>query len=156
MRILVVSDSHGDRRRLREAVAAQPQAAAVIHLGDGLREAQDVADEYPSLPFFVVRGNCDFGLLADDAPTSRLERLGGVRVFCTHGHLYDVKYGLLRVELAAREQQARVLLHGHTHLAYTDYQDGLYSMNPGCLAQGYGLLDITPQGILPHLVEVDR
>lgn len=156
MRILVVSDSHGNRRALRETLMEQPNASAVIHLGDGLREAQDIAAEYPQLPFFTVRGNCDFGLLADDAPLSRLERFAGVRVFCTHGHLYEVKYGLLRVELAAREQGAQVLLHGHTHCPYTDYQEGLYMMNPGCLSEGYGLLDITPQGIMPHLVEVSR
>lgn len=155
MRILVVSDSHGDRRSLRDAVLAQPQASAVIHLGDGMREAQDIADEFVDLPFYMVRGNCDWSSVLD-APTSRLERLGGKRVFCTHGHLYDVKYDPIRAVLAAREQQADVLLFGHTHVPFTDYQDGLHIMNPGSLSRSYGLLDITPQGILPHLVEVSR
>lgn len=159
MRILVVSDTHGSGELLEQALLAQPQAAAVIHLGDGAREAQDMADKFPQLPFYPVRGNCDWGRLADDLPISRLERFAGRRVFCTHGHAYDVKSGLYRAVMAARENKADVLLYGHTHQALADYEDGLYILNPGSLSRGgrpsYGLLDITPQGIVTRVVEVD-
>ena len=40
MRVLVVSDSHGDSISLRRAILAQPKAEVVIHLGDGEVEAQ--------------------------------------------------------------------------------------------------------------------
>ncbi len=154
MRILVVSDSHGNRQRLWDTVASQSGLSGVIHLGDGLREAEDVAGDFPSIPFYTVQGNCDFPSVAYDAPTSRLEILGGVRVFCTHGHLYNVKYDLIRAVLAAEEVSAGVLLYGHTHIPFTDYREGLHIMNPGSLSRSYGLLDITPAGIHPHLVEV--
>lgn len=159
MRILVVSDTHGSEELLQQAIGAQPQAAAVIHLGDGAREAQILADKFPDIPFYQVRGNCDWGLPTDALPVSRLERMGGKRVFCTHGHTYDVKYGLYRATMAARENRADVLLYGHTHQAFTAYDDGLHILNPGSLSRGgrpsYGLLDITSRGILPHVVEVD-
>ena len=159
MRILVVSDTHGNGDLWQQVILEQPRAAAVIHLGDGAREAQDMADKFPMLPFYLVRGNCDWGMAAEDLPVSRVERLAGKRIFCTHGHAYDVKYGLYRVTMAARENKADVLLYGHTHQAFTDYEDGLHILNPGSLSRGghpsYGLLDITPQGILPHVVEVD-
>ena len=35
MRILVVSDSHGDYRSLKKAIAAQPTAEVIVHCGDG-------------------------------------------------------------------------------------------------------------------------
>ena len=38
MRILVVSDSHGNDSSLRRAILAQPKAEVVIHLGDGEEE----------------------------------------------------------------------------------------------------------------------
>ena len=38
MRILVVSDSHGNDGNLRRAILAQPKAEVVIHLGDGEEE----------------------------------------------------------------------------------------------------------------------
>ena len=40
MRILVVSDSHGNDANLRRAILAQPTAEVVIHLGDGEEELQ--------------------------------------------------------------------------------------------------------------------
>ena len=80
-------------------------------------------------------------------------------MFATNGHAYDVKSGLYRAVMAAREQKADVLLYGHTHCALEDYDDGLYILNPGSLSRGsrpsYGLLDITPQGITTRVVEVD-
>ena len=120
MRILVVSDTHGSGELLQQVILAQPNAAAVIHLGDGAREAQDMAQRFAPLPFYQVQGNCDWGMAASDLPVSRLELLGGKRVFATHGHAYDVKSGLYRAVMAAREQKADVLLYGHTHCALED------------------------------------
>lgn len=157
MRIVVVSDTHGNGRALRQAILDQPRASAVIHLGDGVREAQEAAREFADLPFFLVRGNCDWSTAGEEIPVTRLEFLGGKRILCTHGHAYEVKYGLYRAVCAAHEQRADVLLYGHTHQAYTDYEDGLYILNPGSLSRGgpvsYGLLDITPQGIVPHVIK---
>ena len=57
MRILVVSDSHGNGGNLRRAIMAQPNAEVVIHLGDG-------EEEWPPLGkmFLAVRGNFVFCL----------------------------------------------------------------------------------------------
>lgn len=150
MRVLVTSDSHGDAYRLEQAILAQPSATAVIHLGDGAREAENAAEKFPQLTFYQVRGNCDLG--AFDLPLVRRETLGGRRLFLTHGHVYEVKYGLYRAVCAAREQEAHVLLFGHTHEPLSTYDDGLYIVNPGSLHSGrYAFLDISPAGIMPSL-----
>ena len=50
-----------------------------------------------------------------------------------------------------------MLLYGHTHNAFTDYEEGLYMMNPGSLngwQATYGTLDITPQGIVTNIVKL--
>ncbi len=159
MRIVVISDTHGNGRALRQAVMDQPQASAVIHLGDGVREAQEAAQEFAELPFYLVRGNCDFSAVGEEIPVIRLEKLGGKRILCMHGHAYEVKYGLTRAVFAAREQRADILLYGHTHQAFTAYEDGLYIMNPGSLSRAgqpsYGVLDITSQGMVPHVIKTD-
>ena len=41
MRILVISDSHGNTRNIERAVESQPEANIIIHLGDG---ADDIVD----------------------------------------------------------------------------------------------------------------
>ena len=49
MKLLVVSDVHGDLDALERAVDAEADADAVIFLGDGLREAEDLQDMRPEL-----------------------------------------------------------------------------------------------------------
>ena len=150
MRILVVSDTHGNARALEEAIRFQPEATVVIHLGDGVREAEDMAARFSDRTFCIVRGNCDFS--ADVLPL-REEKFGGKRLFFTHGHLYDVKYGLYRIACAAREREADMVLFGHTHQPLSVYDDGLYLLNPGSLGHGrqYATVDISPAGIFPIL-----
>ena len=156
MRILVVSDTHGNEYTLRQAVEEQPTARLIIHLGDGVRDAESVADTYPDKQFRIVRGNCDFGHPETLAETG-LEILKGHRLFFTHGHRYDVKMGLYRLVCAAREQKADIVMFGHTHVPVTDYDDGLYILNPGSLSYGnptYGVIDITDAGIVPHIMRL--
>jgi len=154
MRILVLSDSHGDDSALRRAVLAQPKAEVVIHLGDGEAEFQRARTSFPEKMFLQVRGNCDWG---SSLPVTGVFETDGVRVFYTHGHAYGVKSGLYNAVCAAREQGAQVLLYGHTHNAFTDYDDGLHILNPGSLSgwrASYGTLDITPQGIVTNVVKL--
>lgn len=153
MRILVTSDTHGDSARLRRAVLAQPQAEAVIHLGDGAEEAEQVRRAFLKKAFYQVKGNCDWGSSLPDEAELDLE---GVKIFYTHGHLYGVKSGDGAVLAEAGKRGAQVLLFGHTHQARADYQDGLYILNPGRLSgyePSYGTIDITPQGIVLNIVK---
>ena len=76
MRILVVSDTHGDEGALQRAVQAQPSARTVIHLGDGAREAEAVAARFPDRMFWQVRGNGDFALGSAGLLYAREETLG--------------------------------------------------------------------------------
>lgn len=151
MRILVVSDTHGDRYALQSALWEQPEASLVFHLGDGARELATVAAENPDRTFFGVRGNCDPAFC--DLLGNREETVGGRRIFFTHGHLWSVKFGLTRIACAARERQADIVLFGHTHTPFSAYDDGLYLINPGSLGYGrqYATVDIVPGGVMPIL-----
>ncbi len=154
MRILVVSDTHGSEANLRRAILAQPAAEIVIHLGDGQAEAERAKRNFPEKMFLQVRGNCDMG---SPLPYEGEYTVDGVKIFYTHGHMYNVKMGLYNAVCAAREKGAQVLLYGHTHQALTDYEDGLYLMNPGSLSgwgASYGTLDITPQGIVTNTIKL--
>ena len=112
---------------------------------------------YPDRRYLWVSGNCDFG---SDTKSSDLVKLSGKNILITHGHTYYVKHSLSELKTAARVCLANVVLYGHTHVAHTEYDGGLYIMNPGSLSiprQGgptYGILDITSQGIMTNIVEV--
>ncbi len=155
MRVLVIADVHGRTGALRQAIEEQPTARQVIFLGDGLRQMEEVAEEYSDREFYMVPGNCDFW---SDLPASREETFGGKRFFFTHGHVYQVKYGLLTLDLAARERKADIVLFGHTHCIHEEYADGLTLFNPGSLGNGgtYGYVDVTPGGIMTGVVHLRR
>ena len=82
MKVIVCSDSHGAFAAAEQLLEQQPKAAAVIFLGDGAEEWGDLHEIYPEIPFYPVRGNCDWG---SDWPGERIVELGGHRIFCTHG-----------------------------------------------------------------------
>lgn len=142
MKLLVVSDSHGDLDALRLAVRRErPQA--VIHLGDHCSDADELASEFAGLPVMSVRGNCDF-----DTPTradTLVREMEGVRIFAAHGHKYGVKTGCLNFRYAALEQGAHLALFGHTHSPFLCEEDGLCLMNPGACSgahPGYGVVTL--------------
>lgn len=155
MRILVVSDTHRDAYALQKAVDAQPNAQVIIHLGDGADEAEDLTWMYPKKQLLVVRGNCDF---SSNAPIQGLVTLEGKRIFYTHGHIYQVKFGEGALLSEGLRQEADIILYGHTHHAVTTFINGVYLMNPGSLGHpdgcgpSYGIIDITPSGIMTNIV----
>lgn len=128
MRLLVLSDSHGDMTGLRLAVQRE-RPDAVVHLGDHALDAYTLAQEFSSLSVAYVRGNCD-GPFPSCADTYS-RRLAGVQVFAAHGHRYGVKNGLLRFHLAAQENGASLALFGHTHVPYCQEENGIWLVNPG-------------------------
>lgn len=157
MRIIVVSDSHGRRGALFDAISAQPTARACIFLGDGERDLDDIGCCFPTLDIYAVAGNCD---MASQNPALRLLELGGKRIYVTHGHNQFVKYGLQNLIDAAKSSGADVAIFGHTHQPLTQYIDGLYLLNPGSVGgvhthkSTYGIIDITPAGIMTNIVEL--
>ena len=145
MKILVVSDSHGSIQGIRDAIFVE-RPDYLVHLGDCCGDLNEIRAENPMLPMVAVRGNCD---LYDMEQSIRIAEYCGVRIMITHGHLYGVKNGLLRLELAAREKKAEVILFGHTHQAYCDNSGGLWMMNPGScggsIIVSYGIVEIKDQ-----------
>lgn len=144
MRILVLSDSHGNVDNMRRCVEfVEPQH--ILHLGDCVRDAEALRRDYPQIPLTGVPGNCDWG---DTDTPERLLELGGRRILMMHGHTRNVKYTLLCATLAARECGAEVLLFGHTHVPLVDFDGTLHTMNPGAAGErvhpGYGVITIAP------------
>ena len=113
---------------------AREKPALCFFLGDGERDLAQVQARYPALPFYAVRGNCDW---RSAQSASIVCTVGGVCIFATHGHLYDVKHepdldSLLR---AAEEASASLALFGHTHHAALEERGGITFLNPGSIGR---------------------
>lgn len=132
MRILILSDSHGDVASMTAAVArTQPQQ--ILHLGDCWRDAAALRRAFPRLPIAQVPGNCDAYDLSARGPSELTLTFEGHRVFLCHGHRYHVKSGLLALRYAAEEAEAELCLFGHTHLPCLERCGGLTLLNPGSI-----------------------
>lgn len=148
MKILVVSDSHGDYRSFSRIVRSQTKAEVVLFLGDGFEEFNEVKMDFPQKMFIGVKGNNDWGC---PLPMTEERVIEGKRFFLTHGHVERVKYGLDILKQKAISRHADIVLYGHTHVPYTEYDSGLYIMNPGALKRfdcSYGVIDIQNGDIL--------
>lgn len=152
-RLLVVSDTHGDRRALQATIDAQPEASLILHLGDGAADLAAI-EQFNTVRSLQVAGNCDF---LSTLPQDVEFKFGGQVFFAVHGHHYGVKRDLYRFSCAARSRGARVALFGHTHQALTLYDDGLYLINPGSLGHGgtYAIVDVdSAGGIVANIVKL--
>ncbi len=147
MRIVVFSDSHGDRYSMFEALLNEPLAEYVYFLGDGYREFEDLECAHEGKHGFVkVRGNCDFGC---DFPARDIRTINDCKIYATHGYVERVKYGIYDLEYEARKENCKLVLFGHTHEKLNTYRDGIYFFNPGSLRDwNYGVVDITDNGII--------
>lgn len=157
MRIVVLSDSHGNPGILRKIAQSQASAEVFIHLGDGERDFAALEELYPDKLLRGVRGNTDWGSASKLMDMLTVEKK---RILFAHGHTFQVKQSEDMILAEARLARADIVLFGHTHVAMTNYVDGIYLLNPGSVSQPrngkptYGLIDITQAGILTRIVQL--
>lgn len=135
MKILVLSDSHGNIENMKYAVdEAMPDM--IIHLGDCWSDVEYLIEEYPDVPLERVPGNCDY----ERELLERIIEIEGKSVMICHGHTYNVKSGYYNLEMAAMEKEVDAVLFGHTHRVFYDYNNGLLMLNPGSVGSpGYSI-----------------
>ena len=141
MRILVMSDSHGTKSNMFDAISIE-SPDVVLYLGDNIRDCEDIESKYPKIMLRAVKGNCDHGYRGLDIDEFVLE---GKKIFMTHGHLYSVKLGKAKILDAATSRGADIVLFGHTHIPYQSENDGLFALNPGSIGAGgksYAVLEL--------------
>ena len=144
MKICVFSDSHGYEGNMTAAIGLE-DPAMIFFLGDGEREIEDICRLFPGLPAVAVSGNCD---LRASLGISETYEAGGIRIFATHGHMYNVKYEweLETLTAAALRAGADVALFGHTHRQHLSENNGLLIVNPGSIGRSiypcYAVLNI--------------
>ncbi|WP_461225008.1 metallophosphoesterase family protein [Lacticaseibacillus suihuaensis] len=131
MKLVVVSDTHGDRAILETILRQQPGAAGYFYAGDSELTAADPLFD----TFRAVAGNMDFD---PDFPLTVTATIQGLTVFETHGHRFGVNFGLGQLIEAAQAAKAQVALFGHTHQLGCEVHDGILLVNPGSISQPRG------------------
>lgn len=122
MKIIVMSDSHGDRSTIENIVGQQ--GAAHFHCGDSELPYHDPI--FRSM--YKVGGNCDM----DSAYPKEVEvMVEDQKIYAVHGHRHDVKHSLMSLFYDAQEKGANIALFGHSHLYGAEMKEGILMVNPG-------------------------
>lgn len=125
MKVLILSDSHGLTKELLDIKERHKNDVEfMLHLGDS--ELSSQSEEMSG--FSVVRGNCDFD---SNYPNDMMVLLNGLKVYLTHGHLYNVKMSLMNLSYRAIEVGASIVCFGHSHIAGAELIDDVLFINPG-------------------------
>lgn len=153
MKIMVISDTHGNYLAPLACLEHHDDLELIIHLGDEIGDARMLQD-LVSIPILLVPGNCD-----TDAkePRELCGVLGGPRIFMTHGDLYRVKNGLDALVRKAVSEKATVALFGHTHTPLVQTVEGVLLVNPGTLMtasrnKSYAILTVTKQSASAEII----
>ena len=156
-RILVFSDSHGNREQLERILSYfSGHIDAIAFCGDGISDLLSIIEDVQecALPFTIppvtafVCGNNDpsafpveFPVSSSQAACSQIVKIPqclvftacGHKIFMTHGHRYGVYSSLERLEQEAQIVGADFVFFGHTHVPQLESR-GCIMLNPGSIS----------------------
>ena len=132
MKILLVSDSHGDYASLDRLASMYPEMDLYLHAGDSEQ------DEWSIKPFISVRGNCDHYY---DFPSFLI-------IPSPYGNIF-VQHLPFVSKSTIDEHNTKIVIHGHTHTRRNEKKNGILYVNPGAISYArdkydgsYAILDI--------------
>ena len=131
MRILVMSDTHGEIVVIERVRQHTGPVDAVFHCGDSELDTGHEALQGA----YVVAGNCDWD---SSFPAEVITEVNGIKVFMAHGHLHQVKSTMMPLSYRAQEVDADVVLFGHSHLLGAELVNKTLFVNPGSLSSPRG------------------
>ena len=161
MRIIVISDTHGNYKALETVLLRNTDADWIFFLGDGERDLDTFLMLHHEFTekIIAVCGNCD--ACSMNPGFFILPLPDGHRIFATHGHYYAVKSNLELIKLKAKEHECDILLFGHTHVRCNAFEDGLYILNPGSasaphdgMKPSFGHIDISEAGVVMNIADI--
>jgi putative phosphoesterase len=155
MKILVMSDTHGNTQLALQACRQTSPFDAIIHLGDGYADAELLAESL-DVKVIQVAGNCDIG---SNLPRERIWECEGKRILLVHGDAYSVKSGLEKLTSRAVETGVDAVLFGHTHWATITTLSEILFVNPGTLMHltkhtSFAVLEIDQASIKAELFNI--
>lgn len=152
MKVLIVSDTHGNHRNLDKILEAAGNIDMFIHLGD-IEGGEEYLDAVLDCEKHMVRGNNDF---FSDLPKEEEFFIGKYKIFITHGHGYYVSLDSEYIKEEGKARDADVVMFGHTHKPFFDKDEEIIVLNPGSVSYprqegrkgSYMIMELGEKGIL--------
>lgn len=134
IRIVVTSDSHGNKERLFNVRNQYDSSWIFLDCGDSCLSEK----EMKQMGILSVQGNNDY---FSSFPLFRVLEYGKHRIYMTHGHrvMFYNRYDMLAEE--ARRHECDIALCGHSHIPHEEIVNGILCLNPGSLFRNRDLSD---------------
>lgn len=129
-KILIISDTHKLHKNLDIVLEKELPADCIFHAGDVEGREWEIEFGY-GCQTYIVRGNNDFFA---KLPSEVEIQMNGHKIFMTHGHADLVTMTLEHLKRKARAKQADIVIFGHTHKPYLEFEKDMVIMNPGSLS----------------------
>jgi len=129
MKIGILSDTHGIKECIDQAILYLKDCDLIVHAGDNFSDSKYIYN-MTKVGIIAVKGNCDFDNVEDEILFDLEDKL----VFLCHGDKYNVKYGIDEIELKAKKENADIVIFGHTHTPLNIHKDGIIYLNPGSVS----------------------
>ena len=166
MKVLIVSDVHGNYANMKKVLDDNPMFDYFLLLGDILsgphiegydpEQLATLLNQY-SNKIFYVKGNCDYFhmdvldfYMGKDYLFLPVDKK---YFFLTHGNYYN------EYHLPDLEREFDVYIQGHTHVPVMREERGKLYLNPGSITSPRGSIDksyILYQDGIFYLMDVDR
>ncbi len=132
MKALVVSDVHGQKKRLEGILDAHQDAELIISLGDSELKQKFLQDR----DIIAIKGNypLDKGFAYD-----HVMDIDGITTLLVHGHRHKVRSGLSKLYHYMVKKNASLALFGHTHQLTFEHCQGRFLINPGSVDASRGM-----------------
>ncbi len=127
MKILIVSDTHGNCDALERVLLIESPADLLIHLGDVCSD-EDYIEAIAKCPTVIIAGNND---ILTHLPRTRALKIGDCRIHMEHGHRFYM--GRDMIVRDAKDLGVNIMMYGHTHVPVLEKVDGIWLVNPGSL-----------------------
>ena len=135
MKILIFSDSHGDIHTMGAAVKKE-KPDMIIHLGDSIKDAEQLNSIYPDIEMIKILGGID--LQDDGEDLAQFIEISDKRITLTHGHTFlndATSFGQGEQKMWMAAGNVDIVLYGHTHEPFINCCEGKWIMNPGCICR---------------------
>ncbi len=141
MKIVVISDTHGDFYELKRVAMVENGASLYLHAGDvEAFGGEDIS------PFAAVKGNCDYSFSSFLKEYWALTPYG--KLYMRHYPAFD------KDELnELYDKGVKIFIHGHTHIKENKKYRDMYILCPGSLTRprdgsaSYMVLDVDKEEV---------
>lgn len=125
LKIGVLGDTHEDYKSIDDAMKHFTDVDYIFHTGDHHDDIEYIINRY-KVKVLGVRGNCDW-----TGATEISKKFSSKRILLIHGHQYNVKFSLNNLYYKGQEENADMVIFGHTHLPLYVVENNMILLNPG-------------------------